>query len=63
MSDVKKVKPVVTVVIEFETFTDPEFIPPGSFYIRDANGDYIFMKTSDRSVAQKYINDNYGSGK
>lgn len=63
MSDMKKVKPLVTVVIDFETFTDPDFIPPGSFYIQNASGDYIFMKTSDRLVAQKYINDNYGVGK
>lgn len=63
MSDVKKVKPLNTVVIDFETFTDPEFVPPGSYYIRDASGDYIFIKTSDRKLAQKWSDDNYGRGK
>ena len=53
MSAVKKVKPLVAVSVDFETFSDPDFIPPGSFYMRNAIGDYIFLKTSNRQVAQK----------
>lgn len=63
MSAVKKVKPLVAVSVDFETFSDPDFIPPGSFYIRNAIGDYIFLKTSNRQIAQKYIDDAYGKGK
>lgn len=59
----KKIKPLVTVNVEFEQFTEWDFVPPGSFYIRDASGDYIFMKTSDRQLAQKHIDNEYGKGK
>lgn len=63
MSVVKKVKPLVTVTVEFKVFSEWDFVPPGSFYIRDATGDYIFMKTSDRKVAQQHIDKEYGKGK
>lgn len=65
MSDVKpkKVKPMVTELVKYETFAAWEFIPPGSFYIRNANGDFLFLKTSDRIAAQKYIDENYGKGR
>lgn len=63
MSDVKKVKPMVTVNVTFEQFSEWDFLPPGSYYIRNAIGDYVFIKTSDRVAAQKYIDENYGKGK
>lgn len=56
-------KVIKTVVVEFEEFSEWDFIPPGSFYIRMANGDYLFLKTSNRSEAQVFINDEYGKGK
>jgi hypothetical protein len=58
-----KVKPIVSVIVEYEEFTDYEFIPPGSFYIRAASGDYIFLKTSNRAAAQEHINNEYGKGR
>jgi hypothetical protein len=63
MSDVKKVKPMVTVTVTFDQFTEWDFVPPGSYYIRDAVGNYVFMKTSNRQLAQKYIDEQYGKGK
>jgi DNA polymerase III epsilon subunit-like protein len=63
MSDLKKEKPMSIVTVEFKQFTDWDFIPPGSYYIHNASGDYIFMKTSSRQLAQKYIDENYGKGK
>lgn len=56
-------KVIKTVVVEFEEFSEWDFIPPGSFYIRMASGDYLFLKTSNRSEAQAFINDEYGKGK
>lgn len=63
MSDVKKVKPMVTVSVKFEQFSEWDFIPPGSYYIRDAMGNFTFMKTSDRMLAQKHVDEVYGKGK
>lgn len=57
------VKVVKTVAVDYNTFTEWDFIPPGSFFIRDASGWYIFIKTSDRKVAQDHINNEYGKGK
>jgi hypothetical protein len=59
----EKKKEMKTVVVEFKEFTSPDFIPYGSYYIRDAKGNYIFMKTSDRLSAQAYVNEQYGKGK
>ena len=63
MSDVKKVKPMVTVSISFNEFSEWDFIPPGSYYIRNALGDFVFLKTSDRNLAQKHVDLVYGKGK
>jgi hypothetical protein len=56
-------KVIKTVVVKFEKFSEWDFIPPGSFYIRPASGDYLFLKTSDRKAAQEMINETYGKGK
>ncbi|AEO14557.1 hypothetical protein MT_57010 [Pseudomonas phage phiPto-bp6g] len=57
------VKIIKTVVVEFDTFSEWDFVPPGSFYIRPATGDYLFLKTSDRKAAQDFVNNEYGVGK
>lgn len=59
----KVVKELKTVIVKFDKFTEWDFIPPGSFYVRIASGDYLFIKTSDRSAAQKYLNDEFGIAK
>lgn len=56
-------KKIKTVLIHFEAFSEWDFIAPGTFYIRMASGDYLFMKTSDRKSAQEYINKEFGKGK
>lgn len=62
MTEQKK-KVVKTVRVTFEEFTDYDFIPCGSFFIRDATGDYLFFKTSDRQAAQQESNNLYGVSK
>lgn len=56
-------KVIKTVAVDFETFSEWDFIPMGSFYIRTADGNYLFLKTSDRKAAQEHINNEYGKGK
>ena len=55
-------KPKITIV-EFEQFSNYEFIPPATFYIQNAMGDYVFIHTSSRAVAQEWVNDEYGKGR
>lgn len=59
----KSVKATKTVVVSYEQFSEWDFLPPGSFYIRMGTGDYLFLKTSDRKAAQTFVNNEFGSGK
>lgn len=59
----KKPKPLLTETVKFEVFSAWDFMPPGSFYIRDAAGNYVFFKTSSRTIAQDHVNKEYGKGK
>lgn len=56
-------KVLKTVVVSYDSFSEWDFIAPGSFYIRPASGDYLFLKTSDRKAAQAFVNKEYGAGK
>lgn len=59
----KKQKPLLTETVKFEVFSAWDFMPPGSYYIRDAAGNYVFFKTSNRAIAQDHVNKEYGKGK
>jgi len=61
MTDKKK-DPKVTIV-DYQTFTDYLFIPPSTFYIQNAMGEYWFVHTSSRVVAQEYIDSVYGKNR
>lgn len=63
MTKAVKEKEIKTVDVTFEHFCDPDFIPPGSFYIRNAFGEYVFFKTGDRAKAQEAVNNIYGRGR
>lgn len=50
-------------VVKFDQFSDYEFIPPATFFIQNAFGEYIFIHTSKRQAAQEWVDDNYGKGR
>lgn len=58
----KKKDPKVTIV-DFNTFSDYLFVPPSTFYIQNAMGEYWFVHTATRAVAQEYIDSVYGKGR
>ena len=58
MSAVKNELRITTV--SHEDFTEYDFVPVATFYFRNASGDYVFMHTSRRALAQQWIEDNYG---
>lgn len=62
MTEAKKKDPRITVV-EYNTFTDYLFIPPATFYIQNAMGEYVFIHTSSRKDAQDYVDNTYSSGR
>lgn len=61
MSDKKK-SPAVTIV-SYEVFHSDEFKKPSKYYIFTAQGDYLFVHTRDRKVAQQYIDECFGEGR
>lgn len=54
---------VRTTTVTFEEFSDYEFIPPATWFIQNALGEYIFIHTSQRPVAQSWVDENYGKGR
>lgn len=54
--------PKITTV-SFEQFSNYEFIPPATFFIQNALGEYVFIHTSKRAVAQDWVNEEYGKGR
>lgn len=49
--------------ITFKQFADIDFTAPATFFIQNAMGDYIFIHTSKRNVAQAWVDENYGKGR
>lgn len=56
-------KELKTTVVDYNTFTDYEFIPPATFFVMDSLQNYHFIHTSDRKVAQDWCDDYFGSGR
>lgn len=54
---------VKTTVISFEQFSAYDFVPPATFFIRNALGEYIFIHTRERAKAQAWVDENYGKGR
>lgn len=55
----KKVKELKITTVDYKTYTDYEFIPPGLWMIQNAIGDYIFISTSNRQEAQDWVDSTY----
>ena len=47
-------------VVSYDEFTDDDFNPASTYFILAASGDYYFIHTSKRDVAQAVANDYFG---
>lgn len=58
-------KPIETVTLTFAEYNqakeEKKVLP--KFFVVDAMGLYVFIKTRDRTTAQEWVNENYGAGK
>lgn len=52
-----------TTTLTHEAFTEYEFEAPATFYFKNAMGEYIFLHTSRREVAQEWIDREVGKGR
>ncbi len=50
------------IVVDFLTFSDDDFRPPSTFFIKDCMGDYVFLQGRDRVKAQEQADEIYGKG-
>ena len=48
-----------TTTVNYDEFTSLDFVPPATYYIRIATGDYIFLHTSKRGTAQEWVDENF----
>lgn len=62
MTEVKK-KDIKVTTVDYNTFTDYLFIPPSTFYIQNAMGEYVFVHTASRQLAQEFIDQTYGKNR
>ena len=54
---------VKVTVVSYEDFSDYQFQPPSTFYIMDSLQNYHFVHTSDRKVAQDWVDETFGKGR
>lgn len=59
----KMSKLIETIRVSFSEFTSPDFSNPCKWFILDALGDYVFIKTRKREIAQQWVDGEYGHGK
>lgn len=50
-------------LVSYKEFAAREFIPPATFFIKDAMGDYVFVHTASRATAQEWVDTEYGKGR
>lgn len=59
----KKPKEIQTVTMTYADYVsryDGDF--PSRYMFRDAMGDYVFVITGKKAIAEQYLVDNYGKG-
>lgn len=53
-------KEIISVIVSYEEFTSYDHVPVGNFYFKNALGDIIYLKTSQRELAQAWIDEYAG---
>jgi hypothetical protein len=50
-----KKKQIEVVVVSYSEYQDPEFVFPSKFMFRNELGQYVFIKTSKRAIAEQFV--------
>lgn len=58
--DISKLK---ITIVAYEQFSEYEFAPPATFFVRGATGDYYFIHTAKRAIAQAWADDYFTKGR
>ena len=51
-----------TTTVTYEQFSQLEFKPPATYFIRLADGTYLYIHSRSRDKAQSFIDEQYGKG-
>lgn len=62
MSESKPIETITLTFAEYNQAKEEKKVLP-KFFVVDAMGLYVFIKTRDRTTAQEWVNENYGAGK
>lgn len=54
---------IKTTTLSYAEVTAYDFEPPATFFIINALGDYVWLHTSKREVAQAWVDNEYGAGR
>lgn len=49
-------------VVSFYDFNDDDFHKPSNYYIKNALGEYVFIHSRSREIAQQMCDEMYGKG-
>ena len=55
-----KKKQIEVVVVSYSEYQDPEFVFPSKFMFRNELGQYVFIKTSKRAIAEQFVAETTG---
>lgn len=58
----KQIETIILTFHEYNIHREEKRLLP-KFFVVDAMGLYVFIKTRDRTTAQEWVNENYGAGK
>lgn len=58
----RQIETIILTFHEYNTHREERCLLP-KFFVVDAMGLYVFIKTRDRTTAQEWVNENYGAGK
>jgi hypothetical protein len=59
----KQKKELKITVVDYETFSDYDYVPVAAHYFKNAMGEFVHLHSSDRLECQNWIDENYGPNK
>jgi hypothetical protein len=57
MTTNEKKKELKITMVSFKEFSDIDFLAPSTFFYKNAMGDFIFIHTASRQIAQEYVDE------
>lgn len=56
-------KEIKTTLVAYNEHGELDFKSPSNWYVRIATGDFLYIHTQKRQIAQKWVDEEFGKGK